>query len=98
MRVRLILCALPFEESMLARGQSDAATQLPIISAEDLLLLTLFRFRPEALDQAKALLLAQRGRLQWPYIDHWLPQLAELKEDPRPLDALNALREALAKM
>jgi hypothetical protein len=96
--VRMIACALPYEAVMLERARPDPASGLRLISAEDLLLLTLFRYRPEAREQALSLLLAQRGRLQWPYIEHWLPQLVELKEDPRPLKALAELRETVARI
>jgi hypothetical protein len=92
--LRVILCALPFERAMLDRR---LALHPPLISAEDLLLLMLFRLPPTVLSDAAAILQAQRGRLQWPYVDHWLPQLAELKDDPRPLQALAHLRATLSQ-
>jgi hypothetical protein len=90
LRIRYVLCGLPFEETMLAR--TVAIQEIPLLSAEDWLLLMLFRYRPGVESQARQLLSAQRGYLQWPYIDHWLPQLAELKEDPRPLELLHFIR------
>lgn len=90
LRLRYVLCGLPFEETMLTRAV--ASNEVPIISAEDWLLLMLFRFRPGVEAQARALLRARRGYLQWPYIDHWLPQLADLKEDPRPFELLQFIR------
>lgn len=90
LRIRYVLCGLPFEETMLTR--TIATNEVPFVSAEDWLLLLLFRFRPGVESQARALLTARRGYLQWPYIDHWLPQLADLKEDPRPCKLLEFIR------
>lgn len=90
LRIRYVLCGLPFEETMLARIVTT--NEVPLLSAEDWLLLMLFRFRPGVETQARALLRARRGYLQWPYIDHWLPQLADLKEDPRPFELLQFIR------
>ncbi len=96
LRLRYLLCALPFEETMLTRAIEHDGVR--IISAEDWLLLALFRFRPGVESEVRALLAARRGYLQWPYIDHWLPQLAELKEDPRPLALLQSIRERNAAL
>ncbi len=94
LRIRFILSGLPFEETMLARA--EAFNEVPLLSAEDWLLLMLFRFRPGVESQARALIRARRGYLQWPYIDHWLPQLTELKEDPRPFELLQFIRATSA--
>jgi hypothetical protein len=94
LRLRYVLCGLPFEETMLGRAIQDDGVRL--IGAEDWLLLSLFRFRPGVETEVRALLTARRGYLQWPYIDHWLPQLTDLKEDPRPLALLQSVREASA--
>ncbi len=94
-RARIILCATPFERTLLDRAlQFD----VPILSAEDLLLLTLFRSPAGVLAEAQALIQSQRMRLQWPYIEYWLPQLAELKGDARPLEALAHVRANLARI
>ncbi len=85
--VNLSFGALPFEDTVL--GRALPAEPLPLASAEDVLLLKLFSMRPADWEDARALAVAQRARLQWPYIDFWLPQLAELKGDPRLLDWLS---------
>ncbi|MEJ1931371.1 hypothetical protein WDZ92_14040 [Nostoc sp. NIES-2111] len=90
LRLRYILSGLPFEETMIARAVT--VHDVPLLSAEDWLLLLLFRFRPGVESQVRSLLAARRGRLQWPYIDHWLPQLADLKEDSRPCELLQFIR------
>lgn len=96
MRTRYILCGLPFEETMLERAFVWEGVR--ILSAEDWLLLSLFRYRPDVEVKVRALLAAQRGFLQWPYIDHWLPQLADFKEDRRPLLLMQTLRGATGIM
>jgi hypothetical protein len=90
--VRYILCALDFEESLLRR--TVLARGVPLVSAEDHLLLCLFRFRQGVEGAVTSIMMQQRGRLQWPYVEHWLPQLAALKEEPRMMTLLARLRGA----
>ena len=67
---------------------------LQTCSAEDLVVQKLFAFRARDLPDVETIVLRQRGRLDWDYIDTQLRPLAELKQQPEIMHALSKLRQA----
>src|ERR1019366_1017297 len=57
-------------------------------SAEDLIVLKLFAFRPQDLLDVETIAVRQRGKLDWAHIERHLGPLAEIKEQPEIMDAL----------
>ena len=64
---------------------------LPVISAEDLLIHKFLAARPRDLEDARAVLLRQRSRLDLGLVRHWLSIFSELQEDDTPLKVLENL-------
>lgn len=86
----------PYEEEMVARSsvfQYARECLLRTCSAEDLVVLKLFAYRPQDVLDVQPVALRQRGRLDWEYIRRQLEPLAELKEQPEILDAIRRLEE-----
>ena len=59
-------------------------------TAEDLIVLKLFAFRPQDLVDVETIAVRQRGALDWGYMERHLGPLAEIKEWPEIMDALLA--------
>jgi hypothetical protein len=66
--------------------------RLRTCSAEDLIILKLFAFRPRDLLDVETVVVRQRGALDWAYVERHLRPLSEAKEQPSILDTLARLR------
>ena len=93
--IDIALGGLPFEEEMAERSSLfDFARgcRLRTCSAEDLIILKLFAFRPRDLLDVETVVVRQRGALEWAYVERHLRPLSEAKEQPSILDTLARLR------
>jgi hypothetical protein len=90
------LGALPFEELVIDRASSFAfapGVELRTCSAEDLIVMKLFASRAIDIHDAEGVSIRNRGRLDWSYIEGQLRPLADLKDEPEILRAMERLRE-----
>ena len=93
--IDIALAALPFEEGLVARSslfEFEAESALRTCSAEDLMVLKLFAFRPRDVLDAETIVVRQRGALDWQYIETNLQPLAEVKEAPEIMATFEKLR------
>jgi hypothetical protein len=96
--IDIAFAALPFEEEVVQRSTLFAfenGRSLRTCSAEDLLVLKLFAFRPRDVLDAESIAVRQRGHLDWPYIEASLQPLAEVKDQPEIMAALQKLRRSV---
>jgi len=94
--VDIALAWTPFESRMLARAtpfEFTASIALPIASAEDVVIMKAFAGRPHDWVDVQGVLVKQRGKLDWSYIQQELSALCELKEAPEILDKLQQIQE-----
>jgi acyl dehydratase len=63
-------------------------------SAEDLIVLKLFAFRPRDVLDAETIVIRQRAALDWQYIATNLQPLAEVKGQPEIMATFEKLRRA----
>jgi hypothetical protein len=90
--------ALPFEELAISRATEFSFTPgLPIrtCSAEDLLVMKLFAYRPVDLRDAESVVLRHGQQLDWSYVELQLRPLAELKNDHGILQEMTRLRKVV---
>jgi hypothetical protein len=95
--IDIALAALPFEEGMVERSsffEFEAGCALRTCSAEDLIILKLFAFRPRDILDVETIVNRQRAVLDWPYIAENLQPLAEVKDQPEIMVTLQKLRQA----
>lgn len=88
------LIAIPgYEEVVLDRAQPRllAGMQLPICSAEDLIIYKVIADRPKDWADIEGVLTEQGNRLDQTYIRNWLRQFAEVLERPDWLERYDAL-------
>ncbi len=81
---------------MIDRASSFAfapGVELRTCSAEDLIVMKLFAFRPLDIRDAEGVAIRNRGQLDWHYIEEQLQPLADLKQEPEILRTLARLRE-----
>jgi len=93
--IDLALGALPFEECMVERSslfQFDPNCPLRTCSAEDLVILKLFAFRPRDILDAETVASRQESTFDWHYVERNLQPLADAKEQPEIMAALGKLR------
>jgi hypothetical protein len=93
--IDIALAALPFEKALVERSslfEFEAKSALRTCSAEDLIVLKLFAFRPRDVLDAETIAIRQRGALDWQYIATNLQPLAEVKEEPGIMAAFEKLR------
>jgi hypothetical protein len=93
--IDIALAALPFEESMVERSslfEFEAGSRLRTCSAEDLMVLKLFAFRPRDVLDAETIVIRQRTALDWQYIATNLLPLAEVKGEPQIMATFEKLR------
>ena len=93
--IDIALGALPFEEVLVARSslfEFEAGSALRTCSAEDLIVLKLFAFRPRDVLDAETIAIRQRGALDWRYIETNLQPLAEVKDQPEIMAAFEKLK------
>ena len=89
------LAALPFEELVIQRASTfryDSGVELRTCSAEDLIVMKLFASRPGDIRDVEGVAVRNRGRLDWGYIEEQLQPLADLKDEPEILLAMERLR------
>jgi nucleotidyltransferase AbiEii toxin of type IV toxin-antitoxin system len=92
--IDIALAGLPFEEEMVERSsffEYAPGCSLRTCSAEDLVILKLFAFRPQDVLDVETVVVRQRGVLDWEYTRRHLGPLAELKEHPEIMEALARL-------
>jgi hypothetical protein len=92
--IDIALAALPFEERMIERStlfEFEPGFALRTCSAEDLIVLKLFAFRPRDVLDVETIVTRQ-PTLDWAYIEENLQPLAEIKGDPTILTTLDRLR------
>jgi hypothetical protein len=93
--IDIALGGLPYEESVVENSsffQFAPDCSLCTCSAEDLIVLKLFAFRPKDVIDAGTVAARCAGALKWAYIEEKLRQLAELKEEPEIMRALFDIR------
>lgn len=93
--IDIALGGLPFEEMMVERSSLfEFAPECPLqtCSAEDLVILKLFAFRPRDVLDAETVAVRQRGALDWEYIQLHLRPLSEIKQQPEIMDVFARLR------
>jgi len=93
--IDMALAALPYEEDLIERSslfQFEGRCSLRTCSAEDLMVLKLFAFRPRDLLDAETIAIRQRETLDWEYIATNLHPLAEVKGQPEIMATLDRLR------
>lgn len=91
----IALGGLPFEELVVDRATSftfPPDVPLRTCSAEDLVVLKAFANRPKDWLDIDGILVRQAAQLDWPYIHAQLAPLAELKDAPELVDALERRR------
>jgi hypothetical protein len=93
--IDIALAGLPFEEDVVERSsifEFAAGCRLRTCSAEDLMVLKLFAFRPRDIADVESVALRRRAELDWAYIERQLAPLAELKESHDIMRTLAQLR------
>jgi hypothetical protein len=93
--IDIALGALPFEELAVERSslfEFAPGCALRTCSAEDLVVLKLFAFRPQDILDVETVVNRQQETLDWDYIETNLAPFAELKEQPEILATLERLR------
>ena len=93
--IDVALAALPFEEGVVERSslfEFEARSVLRTCSAEDLMILKLFAFRPRDVLDAETIAIRQRAALDWQYIETNLQPLAEVKGQPEIMATFEKLR------
>jgi hypothetical protein len=95
--VDISLAALPFEEQAIRRASLFTFVEgcsLRTCSAEDLMVLKLFAFRPQDLADVQSVTDLHGASLNWDYIEENLSPLAEAKDELRIMRELARLRSA----
>ena len=93
--IDISLGGLPFEELVVGRSsiyEFEPGCELRTCSAEDLVVLKLFAYRPQDVLDVETVVLRQRGALDWRYVETQLQPLVELKEQPEIMQTLSRLR------
>jgi|SRR5947209_6836269 len=90
------LGALAFEEKVVSRATPFSfapGLDVRTCSAEDLVVLKLFAFRALDVHDAETVVIRQKDRLDWRYIEDQLHPLAGIKDEPAILATLARLRQ-----
>ena len=99
--IDLALGAMPFEQEMIQRSQSEVIdpNQPPIriCSASDLVILKAFAGRPQDWIDIRGTLIRSKNLLDWSLIQRELDVLLELKEEPESMERLLSLKTASNK-
>jgi hypothetical protein len=93
--IDIALGGLPFEALMVKRASLhdfEPGCTLLTCSAEDLIVQKLFAFRTRDIADVEGIVVRQRGRLDWTYIEEHLGPLAEIKEQPEIMAVFSRLR------
>jgi hypothetical protein len=94
--VDVALAALPFEAQAVERAtlfEFAPGCSLRTCSAEDLMVLKLFAFRPQDLVDVESIAARQGRSIDWTYVLENLAPLAEVKDEPAIMNTLTRLRE-----
>jgi len=95
--IDIALAGLPFEALVVERSslyEFEPGCSLRTCSAEDLLVQKLFAFRTRDVADVETIVVRQRGRLDWAYVETQLRPLAELKEQKEIMEVFHKLRRA----
>ena len=93
--IDIALAGLPFEALVVERAslyEFEPGCSLRTCSAEDLMVHKLFAFRTRDVADVETVVVRQRGRLDWAYIEKQLAPLAEMKEQKEIMDLFYKLR------
>jgi hypothetical protein len=93
--VDIALAALPFEARAIERAtvfEFAPGCLLRTCSAEDLMVLKLFAFRPQDLVEVESLAARRDKSLDWAYVLENLSPLADAKDEPAIMRTLARLR------
>jgi len=99
--VDLALAGFEYEEAALSRSVTVSLTseiRIPVISAEDLIIMKAFAGRERDWIDIKGIVARQHDELDWNLITRELEPLLELVEAPERLVQLRELREEISKM
>lgn len=89
------LAAFPLEEAIIRRAPLHAFgadTALPVVTAEDLIVLKAFAGRNRDWEDIRGVIARNHPTLNWGHIESTLEPLLELKESPESLDYLRDFR------
>jgi hypothetical protein len=95
------LAALPFEERAISR--SVLVDMLPghairLCSPEDLIVMKMFAGRDTDLRDVRSVIVRQGpAALDWEYVETWLAELADIREDRELMPALRRIRESASR-
>jgi hypothetical protein len=95
--IDIALAGLPFEALVVERSslyEFEPGCSLRTCSAEDLMVQKLFAFRTRDVADVETIVVRQRGRLDWAYVEMQLSPLAELKEQKEIMEVFHKLRRA----
>jgi hypothetical protein len=95
--IDIALAGFPFEEAMVERAswfEFEPGCSLLTCSAEDLVILKLFAFRPQDVLDVETVVLRQRHKLDWARMETYLAPLADVKGEPAIMKAFARLRDA----
>jgi hypothetical protein len=95
--IDIALAGLPFEALAVERAslyEFEPGCSLRTCSAEDLMVQKLFAFRTRDVADVESIVVRQRSRLDWSYIERQLRPLAELKEQKEIMEVFHKLRGA----
>ena len=93
--IDVALGGLPFEALVVERAslyEFEPGCALRTCSAEDLMVQKLFAFRTRDVADVETVVLRQRGRLDWAYVEAQLQPLAELKGQREIMECFARLR------
>ena len=91
------LGGLPYERGLVDRATSfdfGDGRPLPTCSAEDLIVLKAFADRPQDWVDIDGVVMRQGADLRWSAVFERIAPLAELKDEPRIVERLRAIRDA----
>ena len=98
--IDVALGALPFEDQAVKRARKievEAGASLRLCTAEDLIVMKAFASRPLDWNDVRGILVRQgTSNLDWPYIQHQLQPLCEIKEAAEIIAQLEKLRREVA--
>ncbi len=96
--IDIALAGLPFEEIAIERATNYSflkSVKLCTCSAEDLIVYKAFADRNKDWADIEGILLRQKNKLDWRYIEEYLLPLSELKESPHILPKLKEMNSRL---
>lgn len=94
-RVDMIFSTTPYERQAITRAVrlDVGGAMVAFASVEDLLLHKLFAGRPRDLEDARGVVLRNRSRVDWPYVDRWAEEFAAVPGKENLPELARELRE-----